>query len=85
MTDALPTNAEAVDIIERLGGNAKTAELCEVSPSAVSQWVRNGIPRVRTKFLRLARPDAFVPRGDVVKSAAAPSVTTGSTLTNHQE
>lgn len=59
MTDALHPNAEAVAIIEGLGGNAKTAEFCEVTPSAVSQWLRNGVPRVQIKFLRLARPDVF--------------------------
>lgn len=53
-----PTN-DAHEVIARLGGNAKTAELCEVTPSAVSQWLTNGIPRAQRKYLKAVRPDAF--------------------------
>jgi DNA-binding transcriptional regulator YdaS (Cro superfamily) len=49
-------NAES--IIDRLGGNAAVAELCEVTPQAVSQW-RSGIPRARLLYLRAVRPDVF--------------------------
>jgi hypothetical protein len=52
-------NSEAVEIIEKLGGNAKTAELCEVSKAAVSQWRHNGIPKTQRRFLKSARPDLF--------------------------
>jgi hypothetical protein len=48
-------------VIELLGGNAETARLCEVSRSAVSQWIANGIPKAQLKFLKLARPDIFDP------------------------
>lgn len=54
--DATETPTE---IIQRLGGPAKTAELCEISTQAVSQWRINGIPRARLQFLKLARPDVF--------------------------
>lgn len=47
------------EIITRLGGTAKAAALCDVTPSAVSQWIRSGIPRARLMFLTLARPDIF--------------------------
>ncbi|WP_426076499.1 Cro/CI family transcriptional regulator [Janthinobacterium sp. PSPC3-1] len=47
------------EIITRLGGTAKAAALCNVTPSAVSQWIRSGIPRARLMFLTLARPDIF--------------------------
>lgn len=47
------------EIIDQLGGTAKVAELCEVSPPAVSQWRESGIPNSRLMFLRLARPDVF--------------------------
>ena len=47
------------EIIDQLGGTAKVAELCEVSPPAVSQWREQGIPNSRLMFLRLARPDVF--------------------------
>jgi hypothetical protein len=46
-------------VIEALGGNAKTAKLCEVTPGAVSQWVQNGIPRAQLKFLKAVRPKVF--------------------------
>lgn len=51
----------ATEIIQRLGGPTKTAELCEVTTQAVSQWQHNGIPKARLKFLELARPDVFKP------------------------
>ncbi|MGV8865541.1 MAG: Cro/CI family transcriptional regulator [Janthinobacterium svalbardensis] len=46
-------------IIKKLGGGVKVAALCQVSPAAVSQWSRNGIPNARLMFLRLARPEVF--------------------------
>jgi hypothetical protein len=46
-------------IIELIGGNAETARLCEVTRSAVSQWMVNGIPKAQLKFLKLARPAIF--------------------------
>lgn len=51
---------DAQTIISRLGGTAKTAELCQITPGAVSQWLHSGIPPARLMFLRLARPDVFV-------------------------
>jgi DNA-binding transcriptional regulator YdaS (Cro superfamily) len=53
------SNIEAAKVIELLGGNAKTAALCEVTPGAVSQWLRNGIPKAQLKFIKLARPELF--------------------------
>lgn len=53
-------NLEAIEVIENLGGNAKTAVICEVSRAAVSQWRHNGIPRAQLKFLKATQPDAFV-------------------------
>ncbi|MCY0910883.1 YdaS family helix-turn-helix protein [Massilia antarctica] len=49
-------------IIEKLGGTAKTAVLCNVTQGAVCQWIHAGIPDARLMFLRLARPDVFVTR-----------------------
>lgn len=50
----------AITIIERLGGTVATAELCEVTPGAVSQWKKEGgIPKGQLKFLRAIRPDVF--------------------------
>jgi len=50
----------APQIIDRLGGTSKVAELCEVTPSAVSQWRDDGIPKARLMYLRAIRPDVFV-------------------------
>jgi DNA-binding transcriptional regulator YdaS (Cro superfamily) len=59
----MDAKAQALLIIERLGGTAATAELCEVSPSAVSQWKGDdGIPKHQLKFLRAVRPDVFEDR-----------------------
>jgi hypothetical protein len=44
-------------IIDGLDGTVAVAGLCEIDPGAVSQWRKNGIPKGRIKFLRLARPD----------------------------
>lgn len=50
---------DANQLIDALGGTVETAKLCQVGPSAVSQWRENGIPKSRLMFLRLARPDVF--------------------------
>lgn len=47
------------EIIDALGGTFRVAELCEVQPPSVSDWRKNGIPRARMMFLRLARPEVF--------------------------
>lgn len=44
-------------IIDGLDGTVAVAGLCEIDPGAVSQWRKNGIPKPRMQFLRLARPD----------------------------
>jgi len=46
-------------VIDAFGGTAATAQLCEVRMPSVSEWRRNGIPRARLLFLKLARPDLF--------------------------
>lgn len=53
------TELEAKQLIQLLGGNAKTAALCEVTRSAVSQWVKNGIPRAQLRYIKAVRPDVF--------------------------
>jgi len=53
------------DLIDKLGGTAKVAELCEVSAAAVSQWRTDGIPRARLMFLRVVKPECFeTPTGE---------------------
>jgi hypothetical protein len=53
------TNLEPKEIIKRLGGTSKTAELCEITKGAVSQWLINGIPKAQLKFLMAVRPEVF--------------------------
>lgn len=50
---------DANSIIDFLGGTNAVAELCEVTPQAVSQWREDGIPKARLMFLRLAKPEIF--------------------------
>lgn len=57
-------------LIKRLGGGAKVASLCEVTPAAVSQWIANGVPPARLMYLKLARPEAFV--NEAVELVGAP-------------
>jgi hypothetical protein len=47
------------EIIERLGGTAAVARLCQVAQPSVSDWKKTGIPRARLMFLKLAKPEAF--------------------------
>ena len=50
------------NLIDRLGGTSKVAEMCEVTTGAVSQWRKNGIPRYRLQYFKAARPDLFADR-----------------------
>lgn len=52
-------NSEAIDVIKKLGGNAKAAEVCDVSRAAVSQWRHNGIPKMQRRALKAERPEIF--------------------------
>lgn len=52
-------NAEACRVIDALGGTNEVARLCEVTPQAVSQWRADGLPKARSQYLRLLRPDVF--------------------------
>ena len=65
----MDTQSSVSDIIDRLGGTFKTAELCDVAPPSVSEWrANNRIPKARLMFLRLARPDVF--RDDPCETAS---------------
>lgn len=50
----------ADQIIDALGGTFEVARICEVQPPSVSEWRRNGIPKARLMYLRLARPEVFI-------------------------
>jgi hypothetical protein len=45
--------------IDLLGGTRASARFFEVTPAAVVQWKRKGIPRARLMYLRVARPDVY--------------------------
>jgi DNA-binding transcriptional regulator YdaS (Cro superfamily) len=38
-------------IIEMLGGTCRVARLCNVSPSAVSLWMKRGMPALQIMYL----------------------------------
>ncbi len=59
MNTLLNRDPYACAVIDAFGGTAATAQLCEVRMPSVSEWRRNGIPRARLLFLKLARPDLF--------------------------
>ena len=50
---------DANQIIDALGGTNAVAELCKVTPQAVSQWRDDGIPRARMMYIEVVRPDIF--------------------------
>ena len=45
------------EIIDRLGGTAAVARICDVTPQAVSYWRKHGIPKSRMMYLVLRFPD----------------------------
>lgn len=47
------------EIIEKLGGTAEVARICEVQMPSVSEWKTNGIPKARLMYLKAVRPDVF--------------------------
>ena len=55
----MDTKTASSDVIDRLGGTAAVARMCDIKPPSVSEWRRNGIPKPWLKFLRLARPDVL--------------------------
>jgi hypothetical protein len=51
---------EAGEIIDRLGGQARVAALCDITVQAVHQWKKkNHVPKAQLKYLQAVRPDVF--------------------------
>lgn len=51
---------DAGKIIDALGGSTSVAAMCDgISPQAVSQWRKNGIPRAWVRYLKAVRPAVF--------------------------
>jgi hypothetical protein len=55
-------------LIDRMGGTVEVARLCEVTPQAVTQWRRAGIPHPRRMYLAVVRPDV-VPKHEAQAGA----------------
>jgi hypothetical protein len=69
--DTTAGDAYASQIIDDLGGTKATAELFGIESAAVSQWRRNGIPKPRMQYLRLARPELFLTSEEESKKVVA--------------
>lgn len=62
-----PKPPDSARIVELLGGSSAVAELCEITPQAVSQWfgpdpdtgVPREIPNARLLYLKAVRPEVF--------------------------
>ncbi|BBB65890.1 hypothetical protein UNDYM_1637 [Undibacterium sp. YM2] len=50
---------DATKLIDLLGGTTKVAEICDVTPGAVSQWKNNGIPKPWLRFFESQHPEVF--------------------------
>jgi hypothetical protein len=53
-------NDLANKVIDNLGGTDKTAAIVGLKKAAISQWRKRGIPKGWEKFLRKAKPRAFL-------------------------
>lgn len=63
-----PEAAEAIRIIDALGGTAAVAKIFDIKSPSVSEWRSVGIPKARLQYLRLAHPGVF--EADVQAKAA---------------
>ena len=61
------------ELIDKLGGTFKVAEMCEVKPPSVSDWRIHGIPNSRRMYLRAIWPDAGWPELPLPKQDEASS------------
>lgn len=52
-------NTAATEVIERLGGTAKVSRLFDLAMPSVSDWKRDGIPKARVMFLKVAHKKAL--------------------------
>lgn len=63
------TAMQSSKIIDQLGGTNVVSRLCEVSAPSVSQWRNKGIPPARLMYLKVVRPDVFLPAKKTTKTA----------------
>lgn len=53
-------------LIDALGGTCKTALMFEIDPASVSGWRKEGIPKGRLLYIKLAHPELFDAAGNFV-------------------
>lgn len=53
-------------LIDALGGTCKTALMFEIDPASVSGWRKEGIPKGRLLYIKLARPELFDRDGEFI-------------------
>src|SRR5277367_6826789 len=46
-------------IIDALGGTSETARLFGIAAASVSEWRKEGIPKSRLMYLKIAKPELF--------------------------
>ena len=61
------------ELIDALGGTYRVAEVCDVTPSAVSQWRDEGIPNARRLFLSVRYPGLVTYTPRAARDSATPS------------
>lgn len=62
------------DLLTQIGGQAAIARECEITDSAVSQWVeKNKIPKAQQKYLRLSHPGKHWNEYDLAAENVAPA------------
>ena len=59
VTIAVMNHEEHSNLIDKLGGSGKVADIFGISSQAVSKWRNEGIPDGRMMYLRLVYPDVF--------------------------
>jgi len=70
----------ASEIIDKLGGTAEVARICEVKPPSVSEWRTAGIPPARLMYLKVIKPEVFANRQPEKAAASARSPALPRTL-----
>lgn len=71
MDRSTPTTHPDSELIDKLGGTAVVARMCQIKAPSVSEWRVKGIPQARRLYLALLRPDIFEKAGPSTDSEAA--------------
>jgi hypothetical protein len=60
--------------LDAIGTTTEVASLFEVTPQAVSQWRKTGIPKARRQTMKLMRPNLFLDEPSTDFQPAQPPV-----------